>query len=100
MNTLNSGTIDFLKEATYTVIKQLRHRNVIQFYAVCVEEGPIYVVMEPTKYGNLRDLLRRSGCNLRLTQLINTGAQVAAGMAYPLMFMENLLLKVFLYQNI
>ena len=80
VNTLNSGTIDFLKEAT--VMKQLRHRNVVQLYAVCVEEGPIYEVMEPTKHGNLRDFLRRNGRNLRPTQLINMGAQVAAGMAY------------------
>jgi len=83
VNTLKPGTItvsDFLKEAT--VMKQLRHRNVVQLYAVCVEEEPIYVVTEPTKYGNLRDYLQSDGCTLQLPQLISMGAQVAAGMAY------------------
>ena len=83
VNTLNPGTItvsDFLKEAT--VMKQLRHRNVVQLYAVCVEEEPMYVVTELTGHGNLRDYLRGDGRALQLPQLINMGAQVAAGMAY------------------
>jgi len=83
VNTLNPGTITmsvFLWEAT--VIKQLRHRNVVQLYAVCVEEEPIYVVTEPTKHGNLRDYLQGDGHTLQLPQLISMGAQVAAGMAY------------------
>ena len=83
VNTLNPGTVtvsDFLKEAT--VMKQLRHRNVVQLYAVCVEEEPIYVVTEPTEHGNLLDYLRGDGRTLQLPQLINMGAQVAAGMAY------------------
>ena len=83
VNTLNPGTItvsDFLKEAT--VMKQLRHRNVVQLYAVCVEEEPIYVVTELMEHGNLQDYLRGDGRALQLPQLINMGAQVAAGMAY------------------
>ena len=64
-------------------MKQLRHRNVVQLYAVCVEEEPIYVVTEPTKHGTLQDYLQQDdGQNLQLTQLVSMGAQVAAGMAY------------------
>ena len=83
VNTLNPGTItvsDFLKEAT--VMKQLRHRNVVQLYAVCVEEEPIYVVTEPMEHGNLRHYLRNDGRTLHLLQLVSMGEQVAAGMAY------------------
>ena len=86
VNTINPGTVtvsDFLKEAT--VIKQLRHRNLVQLYALYVEKELIYVVTEPTKYGNLWDHLKEDGNILPLTQLINIGAQVAAGMA----FLEN-----------
>ena len=105
VNTLDPGTItvyDFLTEVI--VMKQLRHRNVVQLYAVCVEEEPIYVVTEPTKHGTLQDYLQQDdGQNLQLTQLVSMGAQVAAGMAYlekNKYIHGNLTSKVFSYMSI
>ncbi|XP_065889780.1 tyrosine-protein kinase-like [Dysidea avara] len=64
------------------VIKQLMHTNVVQLYAVCTREEPIYMVMELMKHGSLLNYLRGDGRSLMFPQLIDMGAQVAAGMAY------------------
>jgi len=53
--------------------------NVMQLYAICVEEELIYVGTELMGNGNLRDYLQNDGRTLQLSQL---GAQVAAGIAY------------------
>ena len=71
---------DFLKEAT--VLKTLRHRNVLQLYAVCTQGEPIYIITELMKEGNLLNYLHSYGRALKLPQLVNMGAEVAAGMAY------------------
>jgi len=77
------GVIDaqeFLKEAA--LMKQLRHPKLIQLYAVCTNEEPIYIITELMKHGSLLWYLTGDGCALKLPQLIDMGAQVAAGMAY------------------
>ena len=74
------GASDLLKEAKF--MKKLKHPNIIQLYGVCTREEPIYMVMELMKHGSLLEYLRGDGRSLKLPQLIDMGAQVAAGMAY------------------
>ena len=64
------------------LIKQLKHPNLIKLYAVCTQEEPIYIITELMKHGSLLKYLRGDGRSLKLPQLIDMGAQVAAGMAY------------------
>ena len=71
---------EFSQEAA--LIKQLRHPRVVQLYAVCTQEEPIYIIIELMKRGSLLEYLRGDGRSLKLSQLFDMGAQVAAGMAY------------------
>ena len=80
---LKPGTMsvsEFLEEAT--LMKKLRHQNLIQLYAVCTKKEPIYIITEFMKHGSLLEYLRGDGRSLKLPQLIDMGAQVATGMAY------------------
>ena len=70
----------FLKEVKF--LKQLIHPKLIQLYAVCTQVEPIYIITELMKHGSLLEYLRGDGRSLKLPQLIEMGAQVAAGMAY------------------
>ncbi|XP_062541328.1 uncharacterized protein LOC134209358 [Armigeres subalbatus] len=83
IKTLKSGTMDpkdFLAEAQ--IMKKLRHNKLIQLYAVCTLEEPIYIITELMKHGSLLEFLQGKGRNLKLPQLIDMAAQIAAGMAY------------------
>ena len=71
---------DFLQTANLT--KKIRHRNIIQLYAVCTKEDPVYIVTEYMKHNSLLECLRGEGRSLKLPQLIDMASQVAAGMAY------------------
>ena len=64
------------------ILKQLSHPNMIELYAVCTQEEPIYIITELTKYGNLLSYLRGDGHSMELPRLIDMMAQIAAGMAY------------------
>lgn len=87
IKTLKPGTMDpkdFLAEAQ--IMKRLRHLKLIQLYAVCTMEEPIYIITELMKNGSLLEYLQGKGTgkgrNLKLNQLIDMSAQIAAGMAY------------------
>ena len=84
VKTLKPGTIgvhEFLEQAE--LMKKLRHPKLIQLYAVCTKEEPIYIIREFMKHGSLLEYLRGGdGRSLKPPQLIDMGAQVAAGMAY------------------
>ena len=83
VKTLKPGTMsahEFLQEAS--LMKKLRHAKLIQLYAVCTEEEPIYIITELMKHGALLDYLRGEGRGLKQPQLVDMCAQVAAGMAY------------------
>lgn len=71
---------DFLAEAQ--IMKKLRNCKLIQLYAVCTVEEPIYIVTELMKNGSLLDYLQGKGKGLKLQQLIDMAAQIATGMAY------------------
>uniref|UniRef100_A0A9J8C6E7 non-specific protein-tyrosine kinase n=1 Tax=Cyprinus carpio carpio TaxID=630221 RepID=A0A9J8C6E7_CYPCA len=70
----------FLEEAQ--IMKKLRHDKLVQLYAV-VSEEPIYIVTEYMGKGSLLDFLKDGeGRALKLPNLVDMAAQVAAGMAY------------------
>lgn len=68
---------DFLAEAQ--IMKKLRHTKLIQLYAVCTAEEPIYIITELMKNGSLLEFLQGKGRNLKLPQLIDMSAQIASG---------------------
>jgi hypothetical protein len=47
---------DFLAEAQ--IMKKLRHQKLIQLYAVCTMEEPIYIITELMKNGSLLEFLQ------------------------------------------
>ena len=70
---------EFLVEAE--IMKKLRHPHLIQLYACCTRQKPVYIVTEPMRNGSLLDYLQKGeGRHLKLPGLINIGAQVANGM--------------------
>lgn len=72
---------DFLDEAE--LMKKLRHPKLIQLYAVCTLEEPIYIVTELMKYGSLLEYLQTpKGRALKLPELVNISAQISSGMAF------------------
>ena len=71
---------DFLAEAQ--IMKKLRHPKLIQLYAVCTLEEPIYIITELMKHGSLLEFLQGKGRTLKMPALIDMSAQIAAGMAY------------------
>lgn len=83
VKTLKVGTMspyEFLQEAS--LMKKLRHPKLIQLYAVCTKQEPIYIITELMAHGSLLEYLRKEGRSLFHPQLIDMTAQVAAGMAY------------------
>lgn len=55
---------DFLREAQ--IMKRLRHAKLIQLYAVCTLEDPIYIITELMKNGSLLEYLQRKTSALTL----------------------------------
>ncbi|XP_061756352.1 tyrosine-protein kinase SRK2 [Nerophis ophidion] len=84
VKTLKPGTMDpkdFLREAQ--IMKKLRHAKLIQLYAVCTLEEPIYIITELMKNGSLLEYLQKNkGATLQLSDQIEMAAQVASGMAF------------------
>lgn len=59
MSFMPSGSMDpqdFLGEAQ--IMKRLRHPKLIQLYAVCTVEEPIYIITELMKNGSLLEYLQ------------------------------------------
>uniref|UniRef100_A0A6J0V0S4 Tyrosine-protein kinase n=1 Tax=Pogona vitticeps TaxID=103695 RepID=A0A6J0V0S4_9SAUR len=84
IKTLKPGSMDpadFLREAQ--IMKNLRHPKLIQLYAVCTLEDPIYIITELMRYGSLLEYLQNDGgSRIHLQQQVDMAAQVASGMAY------------------
>lgn len=84
IKTLKVGTMSpeaFLQEAQ--IMKRCRHDKLVQLYAVCSREEPIYIVTELMSHGSLLQYLREGmGQQLKLPKLIDMAAQIASGMAY------------------
>jgi len=84
IKTLRKGSMnpeDFLAEAH--IMKDLNHHKLVQLYAVCTKEEPIYIVTELMKNGCLLDYLQKANRQaLDLPKLIYIAAQIAEGMAH------------------
>ncbi|XP_049913666.1 tyrosine-protein kinase SRK2 [Epinephelus moara] len=83
VKTLKPGTMDaedFLREAQ--IMKRLRHAKLIQLYAVCTMEEPIYIITELMNGSLLEFLNKDKGATLRVPDQIEMAAQVASGMAF------------------
>ena len=71
----------FLEEAE--IMKKLIHPKLVQLYAVCSREEPIYIVTELMTKGSLLEFLRGEGRKvLDITKMIDISTQVAEGMAF------------------
>ncbi|XP_074642810.1 proto-oncogene tyrosine-protein kinase Yrk-like [Tubulanus polymorphus] len=82
---LKPGTMTptaFLQEAH--IMKKCRHDKLVQLYAVCSDQEPIYIVTELMTKGCLLNYLRneKNQPELTLQVLVDMAAQVASGMAY------------------
>jgi fyn-related kinase len=71
---------DFLQSAN--LMKKLQHPNLVHLYALCSKEAPIFIITELMQHGSLLEYLHSEGESLKLPQLLEMAAQVAAGMAY------------------
>ncbi|KAM4771026.1 tyrosine-protein kinase FRK [Rhinophrynus dorsalis] len=84
IKTLKTGSMnpqDFLREAQ--IMKNLRHPKLIQLYAVCTLEEPVYIITELMRHGSLHSYLQNdNGATIKIPQQVDMAAQVASGMAY------------------
>ena len=84
IKTLKEGTMQpgkFLEEAE--IMKKLIHPKLVQLFAVCSREEPIYIVTELMENGSLLEFIRSpKGKQMQMPKLIDIATQVAQGMAY------------------
>ena len=72
---------EFLKEAS--IMKKVRHPNLVQLLGVCTRELPFFIVTEYMAKGNLLDYLRgTSGKSLDAITLLYMATQISSAMAY------------------
>ncbi|KAK6978991.1 tyrosine-protein kinase Abl-like isoform X1 [Biomphalaria glabrata] len=84
VKTLKEDTMalkDFLEEAS--IMKEMKHPNLVQLLGVCTREPPFYIVTEFMAQGNLLDYLRQSNKeDIGPTVLMYMATQIASAMAY------------------
>lgn len=83
VKTLKPGTMStqaFLGEAA--VMKKCRHEKLVQLYAVCSQEEPIYIITELMPHGSLLAYLRGPAKDIKLKIIVDMAAQIASGMAF------------------
>ena len=83
IKTLGRGVVsvaDFLQKAAQ--MRELRHSNVLQLYAVCTKKEPVCIVTELVRCGSLYEYLQSRRGELEPFLLISMAEQVAEGMAY------------------
>lgn len=69
---------DFLEEAT--IMKDLKHHNLVQLLGVCTREPPFYIITEFMGCGNLLDYLRTCDkLKVTATILMYMATQIASG---------------------
>lgn len=84
IKTLRKGSMDpqdFLGEAQ--IMKKMRHENLVQLFAVCTKEEPVFIITELMSKGALINYLQTNeGKSLTLNIYIHMATQIASGMAY------------------
>jgi fyn-related kinase len=84
IKTLRKGSMDpedFLREAQ--IMKKMNHKNLVQLFAVCTREEPVYIITELMSKGAMIDYLKtEEGKKLGLPEIIEMATQIASGMAY------------------
>ncbi|XP_055452592.1 high affinity nerve growth factor receptor isoform X2 [Psammomys obesus] len=89
-----SARQDFEREAE--LLTMLQHEHIVRFFGVCTEDGPLLMVFEYMRHGDLNRFLRSHGPDAKLLaggedvapgllglgQLLAVASQVAAGMVY------------------
>ena len=78
---INAVTVYNLLQVA-NMMKRLCHPNIVQLYALCSMEEPVYIITEFIKHGSLLEYLCGEGRSLKHPRLIDMAAQVAAGMDY------------------
>lgn len=68
---------DFLREAQ--IMKRLRHAKLIQLYAVCTMQEPVYIITELMKNGSLLEHLQSKTTSLSSTHVIISRCYFMAG---------------------
>ena len=84
VKTLKEDTMalkDFMEEAS--IMKAMKHPNLVQLLGVCTREPPFYIVTEFMSRGNLLDYLRRADRDhIDAIVLLYMATQVSAAMSY------------------
>ncbi|XP_065831040.1 insulin-like growth factor 1 receptor [Oscarella lobularis] len=78
---------DFRKQME--IAMDFDHPNVVRLLGICTRDEPLYLIVELTKHGDLKDYIRKSHSNdthprpaLSIVQLVDIAAQAASGVAY------------------
>lgn len=84
VKTLKEDTMavkDFLEEAS--IMKEMRHPNLVQLIGVCTLEPPFYIITEFMPYGNLLDYLRNAEREtISAVVLLYFATQIANALSY------------------
>jgi serine/threonine protein kinase len=65
-----------------SILKQIRHPNIIQLLGVCTREPPLLIITEFMPNGSILDYLQGPGKDVGMAALLNMAQQVCSAMVY------------------